>query len=148
MSDQMPGLPGPAPDPTTEGYWIAAGRGELVIQVCSACGTHRHPPTEVCYECNSLDWTWDAHDGRGHVFSYTWTDRPVVPGLAHLGVYNVSVIELEGTRGVVRILSRVTDVERDDLVVGLPVEVHFDPAGTVGEDGEAVALPVFRPRAG
>ena len=64
------------------------------------------------------------------MFTYTWTDRPVVPALAHLGVYNVTVVELEGTKGVVRILSRVTDVEHDDLVVGLPVEVHFDPAGT------------------
>jgi uncharacterized protein len=145
MSDQMPGLPGPAPDPTTEGYWLAAGRGELVIQVCSACGTHRHPPTEVCYVCNSLDWTWDTHDGRATVFAYTWTDRPVVPALQHLGVYNVTVVELEGTKGVVRILSRVTDVGPDDLVVGLPVEVHFDPAGTL-EDGTDVALPVFRPR--
>ena len=145
MSDQMPGLPGPAPDPTTEGYWLAAGRGELVIQVCSSCGTHRHPPTEVCYVCNSLDWTWDAHDGRGTVYTYTWTDRPVVPVLEHLGVYNVTVVELEGTKGVVRILSRVTDVEHDDLVVGLPVEVHFDPAGTSFDD-EALALPVFRPR--
>jgi 3-oxo-4,17-pregnadiene-20-carboxyl-CoA hydratase alpha subunit len=146
MSDQMPGLPGPAPDPTTAGYWLAAGRGELVVQVCSACGTHRHPPTEVCYVCNSLDWAWQPHDGRGTVFTYTWTDRPVVPALANLGVYNVSVVELEGTTGVVRILSRVTDIDRDDLVVGLPVEVHFDPAGSSLE-GAALALPLFRPRA-
>jgi uncharacterized OB-fold protein len=142
MSDQMPGLPGPAPDPTTEGYWLAAGRGELAVQVCAACGTHRHPPTEVCYECNSLDWSWAPHDGRGTVFAYTWTDRPVVPTLAHLGVYNVTVVELEGTKGVVRILSRVTDVDRDELEVGLPVEVHFDGAG------DGIALPVFRPRLG
>jgi hypothetical protein len=64
----------------------------------------------------------------------------VLPALAHLGVYNVSVVELDGTTGVVRILTQVTDVARDELVVGLPVEVHFDPAG-----GD-VALPVFRPR--
>jgi hypothetical protein len=36
-------------------------------------------------------------------------------------------------------------VDRDDLVVGLPVEVHFDPAGA-SVDGAGVALPLFRPR--
>ena len=69
-------------------------------------------------------------------------DRP--PGRArnsqHLGVYNITVVELDGTQGEpVRLLTRVVDVERDDLVVGLPVEVHFDPAG------DDVALPLFRP---
>ena len=50
------------------------------------------------------------------------------------------MVELDGTNGVVRILTRITDLEREELVVGLPVEVHFDGAG------EGVALPVFRPR--
>ena len=140
MSEQMPGLPGPRPDATSVGYWTAAGRGELVVQRCSACGVHRHPPTEVCYSCSSLDWEWDPHPGLGTVYSYTWVERPIVPALAALGAYNTTVVELDATNGVVRILSRVTDIERAVLVVGLPVEVHFDPAG------EGVALPVFRPR--
>ncbi len=140
MSDRLPGLPGPQPDPTTEGYWTSAGSGQLVVQRCGGCGVHRHPPTEVCYACGSLDWSWDPHAGRGTVYSYTWTDRPIVPALASLGVYNVSVVELDDTNGVVRILTQVTDVPRQELVVGLPVEVHFDPAG------DGVALPMFRPR--
>jgi hypothetical protein len=74
------------------------------------------------------------------VYSYTWVERPIHPGLAALGAYNTTVVELDDTNGVVRILARVTDVERADLVVGLPVEVHFDPAG------DEIALPVFRPR--
>lgn len=140
MSEQMPGLPGPRPDATSEGYWTAAGRDQLVVQRCSACGVQRHPPTEVCYSCSSLDWEWDPHPGRGTVYSYTWVERPIIPALAALGAYNTTVVELDGTNGVVRILSRVTDVARDGLVIGLPVEVHFDPAG------EGIALPVFRPR--
>jgi uncharacterized OB-fold protein len=140
MSDRLPGLPGPQPDPTTEGYWTSAGDGRLVIQRCDGCGVHRHPPTEVCYSCGSLEWSWDPHPGLGSVYSYTWTDRPIVPALASLGVYNVSVVELDDTTGVVRILTQVTDVPREELSVGLPVEVHFDPAG------DGVALPMFRPR--
>jgi uncharacterized OB-fold protein len=138
----MPGLPGPALEVTTAGYWLAAGEGRLAIQRCDACGTHRHPPTEVCYVCQSLDWSWDDVSGTGRVYTYTWTDRPVAPQLEHLGVYNISVVELDGTQGEpVRLLTRVVDVERDDLVVDLPVVVDFDRVD------EQVALPVFRPRA-
>jgi uncharacterized OB-fold protein len=136
----MPGLPGPEPDQTTAGYWHAAGQKQLVIQTCSQCAVDRHPPTEVCYSCGSLEWSWRPHSGFGVVYSYTWADRPVIPVLADLGTYNVSVIELFDTSGVVRILSRVTDVIREELRIGLPVEVHFDEF-----DGE-VALPIFRPR--
>ena len=77
----------------------------------------------------------------GDRFSFTqpYPDYDL-PGLAALGSYNTTVVELDGTNGVVRILTRITDIEREELVVGLPVEVHFDPAG------EGVALPVFRPR--
>ena len=139
MSRGLPGLPSPALEPTTSGYWLAAGEGRLVVQRCSVCGVHRHPPTEVCYSCSSLDWAWDQQSGAGSVFSYTWTDSPVVPALAELGPYNVAVVELDGTNGVVRILSRIVDVERTDLVIGLPVQVDFDPVD------ERIALPVFRP---
>jgi uncharacterized OB-fold protein len=132
-------LPGPRLEPTTQGFWLAAGEGRLVIQRCAGCGTHRHPPTEVCYECGSLDWGWDEQPGTGSVFSYTWTDTPVLPSLANLGAYNISVIELDSTKGVVRLLSRVADATREQVRVGLPVVVDFDPVD------DEVALPIFRP---
>jgi uncharacterized OB-fold protein len=142
VSEQLPGLPGPALEVTTAGYWLAAGEGRLVVQRCDACGTHRHPPTEVCYVCQALDWSWDQVPGTGRVYTYTWTDRPIAPALEHLGVYNITVVELDGTQGEpVRLLTRVVDVQRDDLVVGLAVTVDFDRVD------ERVALPVFRPTA-
>ena len=136
------GLPWPALEPTSEGYWRAALEGRLVIQRCDDCGTHRHPPTEACYACQSLRWSWDDVPGTGHVYTYTWVDRPVTPQLAHLGVYNITVVELDGTQGEpVRVLTRVDDVTREQLVVGLAVNVDFEPL----DDGES-ALPIFRPR--
>ncbi len=138
MSRDLPGLPGPRLEPTTAGFWLAAGQGRLVIQRCSRCRQHRHPPTEVCYACSSLDWAWEDHPGTGTVFSYTWTDAPVVPALGGLGPYNISVIELGGTQGVVRILSRVVGVDRAQISVGLAVTVEFDPVD------DQTALPIFR----
>jgi uncharacterized OB-fold protein len=136
------GLSWPALEPTTEGYWRAAREGRLVIQRCDDCGTHRHPPTEACYSCQSLAWSWDEVPGSGRVYTYTWVDRPVTPQLAHLGVYNIAVVELDGTQGEpVRVLTRVVDLAgRDALVIGLEVEVGFEPLN------DEAALPIFRPR--
>jgi uncharacterized OB-fold protein len=89
--------------------------------------------------CNSLEWEWEDQPGTGSVFSYTWTDAPVVPSLAELGPYNISVVELDSTQGVVRLLSRVVDVTRSQVQIGLAVTVGFDPVD------DLVALPIFRP---
>ena len=144
MSELMPGLPGPALEVTTAGYWLAAGERRLVIQRCDACGTHRHPPTEVCYACQSLDWSWDAVPGTGRVYTYTWTDRPIAPRalLEDLGRWRW--LSPSSCRDClitpVRLLTRVVDLDRDDLVVDLAVVVDFDRVD------EQVALPVFRRR--
>jgi hypothetical protein len=55
---------------------------------------------------------WDPHEGKASVYRYTWVDRPMLPSLVALGAYNVTVVELDDTRGVVRILSRITDIDR------------------------------------
>ena len=142
MSAQMPGLPGPTPSRVSAPYWRAAGQGRLLIQCCGDCGTHRHPPTPACYACGSLSVDWDEVAGTGRVHSFVWTHRPVVEIFAGLGVYNVAVVELDGTRGEpVRILSRVNGVDRDRLKVGLSVRVDFDPVD------DEISLPVFVPQA-
>lgn len=141
MSELRPGLPQPAPTPLSEGFWRAAADGRLVLQRCSDCGAHRYAPAPACYRCQSLRWDWSPVKGSGRVFSYTWSHHPVHPGLRALGVYNVSVIELEDTQGdPVRILSFVTGVDPETLCIDLPVEVHFDRVS------DQIALPVFRPR--
>ena len=140
MSTQMPGLPPPRLTPVSAPYWRAAGDRRLLIQRCGDCETHRHPPAPACYACGSLAVDWDEVTGTGRVHSFVWTHRPVVAIFEDLGVYNVAVVELDGTVGEpVRILSRVNDVDRDSLVVGLAVRVDFDPVD------DEVALPVFVP---
>jgi uncharacterized protein len=108
-----------------------------MVQRCSACGYHRWPPGWVCYHCRSSDWVWDEVPGTGRVYSYTWADqRPSMDS----PVYNISVVELDGTHGEpVRLLTKVIDVERDRLVVDLAVRVIFEPFD------EEVAVPWFAP---
>lgn len=139
MSESRPGLPLPVPTPITEGFWQAAAEGRLVIQRCDDCGRHRHSPTAACYGCQSQAWSWDEVSGRGTVFSYTWSHHPVHPGIADLGVYNVSVVELDDTVGdPVRLVTWVDGALPGELEIGTPVRVAFDPVS------ENVALPIFR----
>jgi len=143
MTRRRPQLPVPTPTALTAGFWKSAAEGRLVIQRCDECGAHRHTPTAACYRCQSLAWSWDPVAGRGHVFSYTWSHHPVHPALAPLGVYNVAVVELEGTEGdPVRLVTWVEDVTLETLRIGLPVEVLFEPID------DEIGLPIFRPRAG
>jgi hypothetical protein len=139
MSDEnLQQLPQPGWSPLTDDYWRAADGGRLVVQRCGNCGYHRWPPAWSCYHCQSNKWEWDEVAGTGTVFTYTWADnRP----LADSPLYNISVIELDGTEGEpVRIMTRVLDVDKDSLVCDLPVEVCFERF-----DDER-SVPMFRPR--
>lgn len=135
--EQRKVLPMPGWVPDAEPYWFAAGKGELAVQRCSECGNHRWPISPGCYNCNSMEFSWEAVSGTGTVFSYTWADHPPPPE----GERNISVIELDGTQGEpVRLMSWVKDIAREDLVVGLPVEVIFLPVD------DEVAVPAWRTR--
>jgi uncharacterized OB-fold protein len=65
----------------------------------------------------------------------------VHPALAPLGVYNVAVVELDGTQGdPVRLVTWIENVTPKTLCIGLPVEVLFERID------DEIGLPIFRPR--
>jgi uncharacterized OB-fold protein len=133
------GMPRPQPSRLDAGFWDAAREGRLAVQRCSACGSHRFPPTESCYACQSMDSTWHTLPGTGTVASFVWLCQP--PGLANAGEgpYNVALVQLDGTQGEpVRMLSNVVDAwVVDDLAVGQAVHLECVDVG------DAV-LPCFR----
>lgn len=142
MSEQMPVLPPPTPTPLTAPFWRAGTEGVLRIQACADCGALRHPPTGACWRCQSRESTWRDMPGTGTVYSFVWVDRPVVDAFASLGLFNVSVVELDGVpddQEPVRLVTRVNGVGKDELVIGLRVTVEFDRVD------DEIALPVFRP---
>ena len=108
---------------------------ELRFQRCTACGTWRHVPRELCAACGSWDWEWARSSGRGRVFTWTVAVRAMHPAFQHAVPYAPVVVEME--EGV-RILSRVTDCPPDALEVGMPVAVAFDDVT------QEVTLPTFR----
>ena len=133
------GLPLPPVDRTNAGFWRAAAEGRLDVQRCTACGAHRHPPTEGCYRCRSLDWQWDTLPGTGRVFTYTWVVQPLHPAVEAVTPYNVTVVEVDGTEGeAVRLVTNVVDASDDTLRVGAAVTLACDRL-----EGE-MGLPRFR----
>ena len=127
--------PRPPMNQDTSFFWEGAARGELLIQRCASCGALRHPPRPTCPVCRSFEWDTQAASGRGEVYSHVIVHHPVVPLFE--APYVVALIELE--EGV-RLVSNVIGVPPEDVKIGMPVEVVFEPVD------EELTLPLFRPR--
>jgi uncharacterized OB-fold protein len=127
------------PVPLLEGlakqFYDWCGRGELRFQRCTACGTFRHIPRELCAECGSFDWEWARSGGKGTVFTYTIVARALHPAFMKATPYAAVIVELE--EGV-RILSNVVDCPVEDLKIGMPVHVDFE------KQDDSITFPVFR----
>ena len=132
MSDR----PLPLPDPETAFFWEATARRKLEILRCQTCKTWVHYPKPSCWNCSSMDLKPEEVSGRGTVYSYTVTHQDV-PG--YTAPFAVVIVELEEQAGL-RMVSNVIDVPPDDVRIGMPVEVTFQP---VAED---VWLPLFKKR--
>lgn len=126
MSPFFPeGMPLPAVEPDTAGWWAAVREHRLVIQRCHHCGTFRHPPVPVCYICQSFDFRWAPVSGRGLIYSYTEAVHPVHPALKTHGPYNIVVVELPDA-GNVRLVGNLLDTPYEAIRIGLPVEAVFE----------------------
>ena len=132
MSDR----PLPLPDPETAFFWEATARRQLEILRCQTCKTWVHYPKPSCWNCSSGDLKPERVSGRGTVYSYTVTHQDV-PG--YTAPFAVVIVELEEQAGL-RMVSYVVDVPPEDVRIGMPVEVTFQP---VAED---VWLPLFKKR--
>ena len=132
MSDR----PLPLPDPETAFFWEATARRQLEILRCQTCKTWVHYPKPSCWNCSSGDLKPERVSGRGTVYSYTVTHQDV-PG--YTAPFAVVIVELEEQAGL-RMVSNVVDLPPEDVRIGMPVEVTFQP---VAED---VWLPLFKKR--
>ena len=132
MSDR----PLPLPDPETAFFWEATARRKLEILRCQTCKTWIHYPKPACWNCSGRDLKPEEVSGRGTVYSYTVTHQDV-PG--YTAPFAVVIVELEEQAGL-RMVSNVIDVPPEDVRIGMPVEVTFQP---VAED---VWLPQFKTR--
>lgn len=115
--------PLPQPDRTTEEFWRAAKRHELLIPRCKSCNKYFFYPREDCPSCLSSNLEWVRVSGRGKIYSYTVVRQAAHPGFATDVPYILAIIELdEGPR----MTSNVVDCRIEDVTVDMPVSVVFD----------------------
>ena len=119
--------------PSTEPFWQAATEHRLVVPRCTSCGTFRLPPSPFCFNCRAQEVEWIDHDGAGEIYSFTILHRAGRPGFDADVPYVVALVELEEGP---RVLTRIADVEPNDVRIGQPVRAAFVAYGDF-------AIPVF-----
>ena len=109
----------------TREWWQHCKRHELVIQRCTDCGTFRHSPLPVCYNCQSFDFEWHQVSGKGMVYSYIIVHSPAAGVLREKVPYNVVVVELPDA-GDVRMIGNLLDCPNEEIRIGMPVEIAWE----------------------
>ena len=127
----------PAPNSSTQPFWDAAGRGELIVQWCEQCQEAQFHPGPLCRTCGS-EPGWKVTSGRGAVYTYTIVHQSRTPPFDKLVPYIVAMVELdEGPR----MMTNIIGCPVDDIEVGMRVEVAF------AAEVEGIALPFWQPEA-
>jgi uncharacterized OB-fold protein len=129
--------PRPVADWETRGYWEGAGRHELVLQRCRACGTVQHRPRALCVTCLRDEIEHFVASGRGTVYTFTVTEQNQVPPFRDAVPYVLAYVELEEGP---RLLTNIVGCEPADVRIGMPVRAEFRTASS-----DALGVPVFRP---
>ena len=115
-------------------FWKGGEQGQLLIQYCQACRHWNHPATPLCPQCHSRDLSNKPVSGRGTVYSFTINVQGWNPTFEH--PYVIAVIELDEQPDL-RLVSNVYGCKPEDVHIGMPVEVFFEP-------WEEIWLPLFR----
>jgi uncharacterized protein len=115
----------PHSTPVSEPFWEGTRRRALLLQWCVACDKPIFYPREVCPWCLGSRLVWREASGHGRVYAVSVQYQPGMPLPAFTdGPYAVALVELsEG----VRMMSNVIGCSPDDVSVGMPVIVTWEP---------------------
>ena len=115
-------------------------RYSMVGEVCKKCGAKLFPPRDVCPECNEPAYEPYTFSGKGQVYSYS-TVYQAPAGYEQFVPYTVALVELD--EGPL-VTAQLTDVDRDEVEIGMPVEMVTRKLREEGEDGLIVYGYKFR----
>jgi len=123
-------------------YWrTSKQRLNLTGEVCPHCGAKLFPPRDVCPQCSGAAKTPFQFCGRGAVYSFS--TLYTAPGiLRKYTPYVVALVKLE--EGPL-VTAQLTDVEREQVYIGMPVEMVTRKMRAEGDDGPIVYNYKFRP---
>jgi len=79
---QQPKHSAPCSNHDFDFFYAGLDSQRLLVRKCAGCGVLRNPPSPMCGDCGSLDWTAEQLSGRGTVYSYIVHHHPPLPGFA------------------------------------------------------------------
>ncbi len=116
-------------------------RYRLVGEICEKCGSRIFPPRDVCPDCEAPAKTPLVFSGRGEVYSYS-TVYNAPRGFEEFAPYTVALVQLEEGPMVT---AQLTDVNTEQVRIGMPVEMVTRKVQSGGEEGAIIYGYKFRP---
>lgn len=117
-------------------------RYRLTGMQCQDCGAKMLPRRLVCPQCHSHNMELHQFQGEGRIYSYTTVyDAPA--GYEGFAPYSAALVRLD--EGPL-VAAQLTDVEPDEVQMGMPVEMVTRRLRDFGESGMIVYGYKFRPR--
>lgn len=123
-------------------YWrLQNQRYRLTGERCHTCGAKLFPPRDVCPECSKPAYEPFEFGGRGEVYSFSLvTQAPA--GYGAYEPYPVALVKLQ--EGPL-ITAQLTDVDPENVRIGMPVEMVTRKLTEESENGLIVYGYKFRP---
>ncbi len=124
-------------------HWrLNAQRYSLVGEECPTCHDKIFPPRDVCPHCAEAAGPDFHFSGKGEVFSHTAIYN-APEGFETQAPYTVALVKLkEGPL----ITAQLTDVQNDDVQIGMPVEMVTRKLAEQGDEGLILYGYKFRPQ--
>ena len=123
-------------------HWrLQTQRYGLIGEECPDCKHKIFPPRDVCPECGSPAHAPYVFSGKGEVYSFSHVYQATASH-EEQAPYTVAMIKLE--EGPL-VTAQLTDVNRDEIEIGMPVEMVTRALQSNGERGMIVYGYKFRP---
>lgn len=121
-------------------HWrLQQQRYGLIGEVCPHCEQKMFPPRDICINCGQEAKTKYQFSGKGEVYSFTIV-REAPEG--YTAPYTVALIKLaEGPL----VTAQLTDVDNNQVQIGMPVEMVTRKLREDGDRGMLVYSYKFRP---
>jgi uncharacterized protein len=126
-------------------FWSACAKRELRFPRCTRCGRYQWYPRDFCAGCMSDQFSWEAIDPVGSIYSYTVVRRPFLAGVTSNVPFTVLQVQFDHAPGVTLLTNLADERDAPGVHVGVPVEVSFtDVRGPA--NGARMTMPYVRIR--
>ena len=138
MTQEVPKITPPVPQPESDFYWEKCKEGELWLRHCKSCDKTYFYPRDLCPICFSRNTDWIQTDGKGTLHTFAIVHRGPTPAFRDKAPYVTAVVELQGGA---RMPTNLVDIDPDPEVIkcGMALEVTFEKLD------DNISLPMFRP---